>query len=59
MKSNIVNIDDLPWKLNEHGDFAYEDKWLAAETGGQKLGATLYMLFYDDLPRCCRISRFK
>lgn len=44
MRKNIVNVNDLDWKTSEHGDFAYQDKWLAAETGGEKLGASLYKL---------------
>lgn len=39
-----MNINDLDWQSNEHGDFAYQDKWLAAATGGEKLGASLYKL---------------
>lgn len=43
-KKNIVNVNDLDWQSSEHGDFAYEDKWLAAATGGEKLGTSLYKL---------------
>lgn len=41
---NIVNINDLDWQSSENRDFAYQDKWLAAAAGGEKLGATLYKL---------------
>jgi len=41
---NIININNLEWQSSEHGDFAYEDKWLAAATGGEKLGASFYKL---------------
>ena len=44
MKKNIVNIKDLDWKTSEHGDFAFQDKWLAEATGGEKLGTSLYKL---------------
>ncbi len=44
MKKNIVNINNLEWRTSEHGDFAYQDKWLAEETGGRMLGTSLYKL---------------
>lgn len=44
MHKHVVNIDQIDWNSNEHGDFAYQDKWLAAAAGGEKLGASLYKL---------------
>lgn len=44
MKKNIINVKDLEWKTSEHGDFAFQDKWLAEAAGGEKLGASLYKL---------------
>jgi uncharacterized cupin superfamily protein len=41
---NIVNIHNLDWQSSEHGDFSYQDKWLAEATGGKQLGASLYKL---------------
>ena len=44
MKKVIVNVDDLEWQSSEHGDFAYQDKWLTLATVGEKLGASYYKL---------------
>lgn len=45
MKKNIVNINDLDWQpSDEHKDFAYYDKRLSMETGGDKIGTSLYKL---------------
>jgi uncharacterized cupin superfamily protein len=44
MPKNIVNIADLEWESDEHGNFAHEGKKLAAATGGKMLGTTLYKI---------------
>ena len=44
MKKNIVNIKNIDWISEEHGDFAYQGKWLAEAAGSEKLGASLYKL---------------
>jgi uncharacterized cupin superfamily protein len=42
MKKNIVNVNDLDWESDEHGDFAHHDKQLSAAVGGKMLGTSLY-----------------
>lgn len=43
MKKNFVNIAQLDWEEREHGDeYAAKRKKLSANTGGEKLGASLY-----------------
>src|SRR5579862_3703358 len=44
MTNNIVNISKLEWQTDEHGDFSFQDKCLAAAAGGEKIGASLYKL---------------
>jgi len=29
MKKNILNIKNIDWVTDEHGDFAYQGKWLS------------------------------
>lgn len=42
-KKNFVNVSELDWEEQEHGDkYAVKRKRLSANTGGEKLGASLY-----------------
>lgn len=44
MNKNIVNINDLEWESDEHGDFAYQEKPLRIATCGEMIGTSLYKL---------------
>ena len=41
---NRVNIDDIEWQEMSHGNFTVARKSLSNNSGGQKLGASLYKL---------------
>ena len=40
---NVVNVDDIEWSEERHGDrFAYRRKWFTSQTGAKKLGCSMY-----------------
>src|SRR5690349_10068876 len=41
---NIINMNDLEWESDEHGNFAHQGKRLGAAAGGKMLGTTLYKI---------------
>jgi uncharacterized cupin superfamily protein len=42
---HIVNVDDLEWETEQHGDkFEFKRKWFSSRTGAQKLGSSLYKI---------------
>ncbi len=41
---NIVNIENIEWTYEEHGDFARGRKQLGRATGGEMLGTSIFKL---------------